>query len=288
MSPRGGWHQAWHGAGPGVINSYRVAGGGLRFSLSGSPVGGAGVSPLSPQPLCQCRPRLPSTRKPQAQCCHSALSQGLLHTALSPGKGLIGLVICAPADLGTHGQAAGTSEPGRGHTHAGLTWPPPSSMGALGVLGRTMAPGSLPGLRDTQAPPALSPAHGPGALHRATVHLGWPPRVLLESGCAWEGRSWEAHFRAMSLLDAPLMAGRPGSLPYMSNNSRVLDTFCTGPSHPVHASWASQPCQPWWQRGLFSKPKDRPSGSYLALGRRNVISRIFWWIIRTAGLARKL
>ena len=82
-----------------------------------------------------------------------------------------------------------------------------------------MAPGSPPGLRDTQAPPAPSAAHGPGALHGATVHLGWPPRAHLESGCVWEGRSWEAHFRAMSLPDAPLMAGRPGSLPYVSNNS---------------------------------------------------------------------
>ena len=138
------------------------------------------------EPLGQCQPCLPSTRKPQAQRCHSALSQGLLHTALSPGKGLISLVICAPADLGTRGQAAGTSEWGRGHTHAGLTRPPPSSLGALGVLGRTMAPGSSPGLHDTQAPPAPSTAHGPGALHGATVHLGWPPRARLESGCVWE------------------------------------------------------------------------------------------------------
>ena len=139
------------------------------------------------EPLGQCQPCLPSTRKPQAQRCHSALSQGLLHTALSPGKGLISLVICAPADLGTRGQAAGTSEWGRGHTHAGLTRPPPSSLGALGVLGRTMAPGSSPGLHDTQAPPAPSAAHGPGALHGATVHLaGLPGLVWRAGGC---GRS---------------------------------------------------------------------------------------------------
>lgn len=52
LSPRGGWHQAWHGAGPGVINSCRVAGGGLRFSLSGSPVGGGRCEPpVTPAPL---------------------------------------------------------------------------------------------------------------------------------------------------------------------------------------------------------------------------------------------
>lgn len=82
-----------------------------------------------------------------------------------------------------------------------------------------MAPGSLPRLHDTQDPPTPSPACQPGTLHGATVHLGWPPRALLESGCAWEGRSWEAHFRMMSrgeppsLLDAPLTAGGPGSPP---------------------------------------------------------------------------
>lgn len=81
--------------------------------------------------------------------------------------------------------------------------------------------------------------------------------------------------------------GDPVLLPYTSNNSRMLGTYCAQPSRPVHASWVPQPCQPWWHRGLFSKPKDRPSGRYLALGRQNVISRIFLWIIRTTGLARK-
>lgn len=97
LSPRGGWHQTWRGVSPGFVNSCRAAGGGLPLSLSGTWVG-AGLSPLSPQLLCPCRPHLPSTRKPQALRCLSALSQGLLQTALSPGKGLIGLLICAPAN----------------------------------------------------------------------------------------------------------------------------------------------------------------------------------------------
>lgn len=210
-----------------------------------------------------------------------------------PRKGAYRPAHLCPSQLGTHGQAAGSSEWGRGRTHTGLMRPPPSSTGALGILGRTMAPGSLPRLHDIQDPPAPSPACRPGALHGDTVHLGWPPRARLESGCAWEGRSREARFGAMScgeppsLLDAPLTAGGPGSPPCTSNNLRALSTYCAGSSCPVQASWAPQPCQPWWQRGLFSKPKDRPSGRYLALGRQNVISRIFLWIIRTAGLAGK-
>lgn len=210
-----------------------------------------------------------------------------------PRKGVYRPGHLCPSRLGTRGQAVGSSEWGRGRTHTGLMQPPPPSTGALGVLGRTTAPGFLTRLHDTQDPPAPSPTCRPSTLHGDTVHLGWPPRAHLESGYVWEGRSWEAHFRAMSrgeppsLFDAPLTAGGPGSPPCTSNNSQALGTYCAGPSRPVHASWAPQPCQPWWQRGLFSKPKDRPSGRYLALRRQNVISRIFLWIIRTAGLARK-
>lgn len=99
LSPRGGWHQTWHGASPGFINSCRVAGGSLPLSLSGSRVG-PGLSPLSPQPLCPRRPRLPNTRKPQAWRCCSALSQGLLQTALSPGNGLYRPGRLCPSRLG--------------------------------------------------------------------------------------------------------------------------------------------------------------------------------------------
>lgn len=100
LSPRSG---RTAGVSPGLINTCRVAGGGLCLSLSGSLWGGVGP-PLSrpPPPWRLCWNFSAGAEEAVGS---AGTAQPYLQPSADssvPRKGLISLVICAPAGLGTH------------------------------------------------------------------------------------------------------------------------------------------------------------------------------------------